>query len=143
MRMPFLNRVPVRKLTVRTSGPGVAQITDAFTEILAQLPDLQLLYLADTRTAQVLSFYTTTTALSPDPLAQEYARLYQRPPQTAGRVSKEPASRLLEVVYVFEQQLHFTSSCHQANWHWGIVVEISDVSLAVVRSVMRAQCAAL
>jgi|GEM_PF-4464908 len=142
MRIPFFNRVPTRKLTIRTTGSEAVKLTSALKAVLAQLPDVQMLYLADNRTAQVLGFYTTSASLNPDHLAQEHAQLYQRPPQAVGAAS-EPTLGLREATFLFEHQLHLTSACQQANWHWGIVVRVPDVSLALVRSVLRDQSLAL
>ncbi|HLK96893.1 MAG TPA: hypothetical protein VK364_03910 [Hymenobacter sp.] len=142
MRIPFLNRVPTRKLTIRTTGSEAVKLTSALKAVLAQLPDVQLLYLADNRTAQVLGFYTTSASLNPDQLAQEHAQLYQRPPQAVGATAK-PTSELREATYLFEHQLHLTSVCQHADWHWGIVAKLPDVSLALVRSVLRDQSLAL
>jgi hypothetical protein len=142
MRIPFLNRVPARKLTIRTTGPEAAKLTSALQAILNQLPDLQLLYLADNRTAQVLGFYTTAASLNPDLLAQVHARLYQHPPLAVG-ADPDPAAPLREASYLLEHQLHLTCLCQHANWHWGIVVKLPDISLALVRSIMRDQSTVL
>lgn len=138
MRIPFFNRVTARKLTVKTTGPEAPRIAEALQAILTQLPDLQLLYLADNKTAEVLAFYTKASTLMPGPLAQESAALHRHqflaPGQAAGS-----DTILREAVYVFDQQLHFSSACRQAQWHWGLVVPLPDISLALVRVVMRDQ----
>lgn len=136
MRIPFFNRVTARKLTVTTTGPEAPRIAAALQAIITQLPDLQLLYLADNKTADVLAFYTKASALIPGPLAHASAALFCRPPQAVVRAGG-PATALREAVYVFDQQLHFSSACQQTEWHWGLVVPLPDVSLAMVRAVMR------
>ncbi len=138
MRIPFFNRVTARKLTVKTTGPEASRIATALYTILAQLPDLQLLYLADNHTADVLAYYTKSSALIPAALAHESSALYCRPPRAVGPAASA-APPLREAVYVLGQQLHFTSACQRAAWHWGVVVSRPDVSLALVRAVLRDQ----
>lgn len=136
MRLPFLHKFTVKKITGDASGTERQKAEALLTAILRELPELLVMAVVEVQSGKTVAAYTATAALDPYKLNSRYAatirqtRQFLMQPWLADQ-------HLTDFVLLLEDQLHCLRLTAGGQWLCYVVVRIADSNLALVREVMR------
>jgi len=139
MRIPFLQKVAVRKITSDASGAAREQATALLESLLQELPELLLATVVDLPSGRLLAAYTKQAQSDPYKItastvatARQLARIANQP----GLAGQE----LQDIVLVLENQLYVLRLTANQPWSCLLLVNVHDTNLALAREVLRQHC---
>lgn len=136
MRIPFLQRVTVKKITGDTTAPGHNQAAKLLEGLLQDLPELLLALVVDVRSGHILAAYTAQTQLNPHKISASTTNVAQQ----LANIATMPGfvgQQLVDHVTVLNNQLHVLRLTPDQQRGCLLVVHPHDTNLALVREVLR------
>ncbi|MDU0369293.1 hypothetical protein ACFPAF_02705 [Hymenobacter endophyticus] len=136
MRLPFLHKFTVKKITGDASGIERQKAEVLLTAILRELPELLAMAVVEVQSGKTMAAYTATALLDPYKLNSRYAANIRQTRQflTQPWLSDQ---NLTDFVLLLEDQQHCLRLASDGRWLCYVVVRIADANLALVREVMR------
>lgn len=136
MRIPFLQKVTVKKITSDATGTDRERATKMLEGLLRELPELIAALVVDVSSGRTLAAYTTQTQLDPYKVSSRTAAEAQH----FTRVSTVPGladQQLADQVVVLEEQLHLLRLTPDQRWCCLLIVNTYDTNLALARDLLR------
>ncbi|GAB2770113.1 hypothetical protein HNQ93_000433 [Hymenobacter luteus] len=140
MRLPFLHKVAVKKITGDATGPEREQAETIIRSVLGELPELIAAAVVDISSGKTLVAYTTQSSFDLYKISSRNAELIR----TTHRMLLAPwleNQQLTDLVVLLEDQLHCLRTTANQRWLCYVAVRSADTNMALVREVMR-RCAA-
>lgn len=136
MKIPFLNRVRTRQITVGTSNEAGVQARTVLEKLLAEMPELLLTCVVEVPSGRVLASYTRETHLNPNQISLRYAKLLQL--TTKKLAAKQiPGGPLTDITVLLEDQFHTLRPMHNGQWYCFIAIRFADANLGMTWDILR------
>lgn len=135
MNFPFFNRLQVKKI-VGTSGEAGRRAEAMLGNLLQELPELLMAYIADSQTGSILASYTANSSYNPNQLNLRTTKLL-RTMNEALATGAWPGGPLTDVSTFWEDQLHHLRPVADGQWHCFVAVRLADVNLGILKEVTR------
>ncbi|MBX0291124.1 hypothetical protein K3G63_11770 [Hymenobacter sp. HSC-4F20] len=136
MRLPFLHKLYVKKITGDASGAEREQAETILSAILRELPELIGVSVVDIRSGKTLAAYTAVASFDPYKVSSRNVELIRQTlrmltaPWLAGQ-------HLTDFNVLLDDQLHCMRLTANHQWLCYVAVRIGDANMALVREVMR------
>lgn len=136
MRIPFLQKVAVRKITSDAAGTSREQATQLLEGLLQELPELLLATVVDLDSGRLLAAYTKQAQSDPYKVTAHTVATARH----LARVSAQPGlatQQLQDLVLVLDNQLYVLRLTPNRQWGCLLLVYTHDTNLALAREVLR------
>ncbi|UOR05425.1 hypothetical protein MUN82_21170 [Hymenobacter aerilatus] len=136
MRIPFLQKVAVRKVTSDATGAARERATGILEGILQELPELLLATVVDLSSGRLLAAYTKQAQSDPYKITAytvATARHLARLPNQPGLTTQE----LQDLVLVLDEQLAIFRLTADQQLGCLLLVYTHDTNLALAREILR------
>ncbi|MBW3130465.1 hypothetical protein KYK14_18015 [Hymenobacter profundi] len=136
MRIPFLQKVAVRKITSDVTGASRERATEILEGILQELPELLLATVVDLSSGRLLAAYTKQAQSDPYKVTTHAVATARH----LARLSAQPGlatQQLEDLVLVLDEQFHVLRLTADQQWGCLLLVYTHDTNLALAREVLR------
>lgn len=136
MRLPFLHKLYVKKITGDASGVERERAETIVSAILRELPELIGVSVVDIRTGKTLAAYTALASFDPYKVSSRNVELIRQTLRmlTAPWLADQ---QLTDFNVLLEDQLHCLRLTASNQWLCYLAVRTADANMALVREVMR------
>lgn len=136
MRIPFLNRLVVKKITGDAVGATRSGAETLIQQLLLELPELVAVAVVDMASSKMVAAYTATTSFDPYKLPARSAELL-RVLQRMLTAPWLPDQQVTDLVVVLDEQLHCLRPMGQGRQLCYLVVRSADTNMSLVRDILR------
>lgn len=136
MRLPFLHKTVVKKITGDASGAERQAAEAMLNTLLRDLPELIAAAVVDTRATKTLAAYTATAGFDPYKISGRNAELVRQLQQ----LLREPwmtGQQVADVLILLDDQLHCIRPTATGHWFCYLAVRLADTNMAIAREVLR------
>jgi hypothetical protein len=136
MRIPFLQKPAVKKVTGEALGLEGYEATNLINKLLHEFPELLAAAVVDVKSARTLAAYTAQATLDPYKLGartlDELKHLHKvlTAPWLRGQ-------QLSDFTVVLDEQLHILRPVAGGRWFCVVAVRSVDTNMALLRDVVR------
>ncbi|WP_324675785.1 hypothetical protein [Hymenobacter sp. GOD-10R] len=136
MKIPFLTKPAIKKVTGEAFGTERAQLTTLVNEFLQELPELLTFSVVDIKSARVLVAYTSQANFDPYKLATHNTKVVKEF-QKALTASWLGDQQMNDLAIVLEDQFHIIRLMPDRRRYCHLAVKSSDTNMAIAREIMR------
>jgi hypothetical protein len=136
MKLPFFNRLQLKKITVGTTDDTGAQAQRIVEGLLQDLPDLLMTCVVDSHSGSVLASYTTSNSYNPNQISLRNAKLL-RTMDDALTTRAWVGGPLTDVSVMLDEELHHLRPINGGKWYCFLAVRIADANLGIAKEIMR------
>lgn len=136
MNFPFFNRLQTKRIVIPSPGEPGRQAEAMLQNLLRELPELLMAYLADSQTGNILASYTASAAYNPNQLSLRNTKLL-RLMDEALAAKAWLGDGLTDVSVILEDQLHHLRPLPNAARHCFVAVRLADANLGILKDVVR------
>ncbi|WP_133257022.1 hypothetical protein [Hymenobacter edaphi] len=136
MRLPFLHKTVVKKITGDALGIERYKADAVINNLLRDLPELVAAAVVDIQSKKTLAAYTTVASFDPYKISSRNAELIS---QTQKNLTAPwlAGQQLNDLVIVLDEQLHCLRTTPDGQRLCYVAVRLADTNMALVRDVMR------
>lgn len=136
MRLPFLHKPVVKKITGDALGIDRHKADLIIKHLLQALPELVAAMVVDVKSAKTLAAYTSQVGFDPYKSSGRNAEMV-RQVQKMLNVPWIAGQQLNDLVFLLNEQLHCLRTTPDGQWLYYVAVRQADSNMALVRDVMR------
>lgn len=136
MKLPFFNRLPLKKIVAAPGSAGARQAEKMLADLLAELPETLLAYVSDRPGGTLLASYSTSAAYNPHQLTLRNARLLQTVDE-AHAAGAWPGGPCTDLTVVLDREVHYLRPLPARGWYCFVAMGASAANMAMVKEVMR------
>jgi hypothetical protein len=136
MRIPYLNRPTVNKITGKAIGTQRDRADGVIKAMLREIPELIAITIVEVRSGRTLSAYTSTKAFDPYKASGPNVQLVNstfKNLMTPGLTGQA----LDDITVVLNNQLHCLRPMNDNQWYCYLAVGKAETNLAIVKDIMR------
>lgn len=136
MRLPFLHKPVVKKITGDALGIDRHKADSIIKHLIQALPELVATAVVDVRSAKTLAAYTSLVSFDPYKISSRNAEM-MRQVQKLLAAPWMPGQQLNDLVFLFDEQMYCFRTTPDGQWLYYVAVRQADSNMALVRDVMR------
>ena len=136
MRLPFLHKPVVKKITGDALGIDRHKADSIIKHLIQALPELVAASVVDVRSAKTLAAYTSLVSFDPYKISSRNAEL-MRQVQKMMTAPWMPTQQLNDMIFLLDEQMHCMRTTPDGQWLYYVAVRQADSNMALVRDVMR------
>jgi hypothetical protein len=136
MRLPFLHKPVVKKITGDALGIDRHKADSIIKHLIQALPELVAAAVVDVKSAKTLAAYTSLASFDPYKISGRNADM-MRQVQKMLAASWVAGQQLNDLLFVLDEQLHCLRTTADGQWLYYIAVRQADTNMALLRDVMR------
>jgi len=136
MKIPFLTKPTIKKVTGEAFGTERAQLATLVDKFLQELPELIALSVVEIKSSRMLAAYTSQVNFDPYKLTTPNTKVVkelQKALTTSWLINQE----INDLAIVLEDQFHIIRLMADKRRYCYLAVRISDTNMAIAREVMR------
>ncbi|GAB2969498.1 hypothetical protein GCM10027048_45440 [Hymenobacter coalescens] len=136
MRLPFLHKPVVKKITGDAFGLDRYKAETVIKNLLKELPELVAAAVVDVKSSKTMAAYTSVVSFDPYKISNRNAELV-RQTQKALTAPWLSGQQLNDLIVVLDEQLHCLRTTDDGQRLCYVAVRLADTNMALVRDVMR------
>ncbi|WP_086592806.1 hypothetical protein [Hymenobacter crusticola] len=136
MKIPFLTKPSIKKVTGEAFGTERAQLTTLVNEFLQELPELLAFFVVDIKSGRMLVSYTSQANFDPYKLTAYNTKAIKEL-QKALNTSWLSDQQMNDLAIVLEDQFHIIRLMADKRRYCYLAVKSSDTNMAIAREIMR------
>ena len=136
MKIPFLSKPTIKKVTGEAFGTERAQLTTLVNKFLQELPELIALAIVEIKSGRTLAAYTSQANFDPQKITAPNTKVV-RELQKALTTPWLASQQINDLAIVLEDQFHILRLMGDKRRSCYLAVKISDTNMAIALDIMR------
>jgi len=136
MKIPFLSKPTIKKVTGEAFGTERAQLATFVDKFLQELPELLALSVVEIKSGKMLAAYTSQASFDPYKLTAPNTKVV-REFQNALTTSWLSGQQMNDLAIVLEDQFHIIRLLADKRRYCYLAIKSSDTNMAIARDIMR------